>query len=191
MKVSFSKSGNEIIAGIRNGNSKMMEDLYLEYRNEFISWSIQKFSISEDDALDHYQDVMTIFYEKVMSERITEVSSTIKTYVFGIGKNRVRQQFDELTRKERHENGLTEYYQFLAAEEESNELYNASRNGVNRIFDSIGEACKKILRLFYFEKRSMNEIAEILGHKSEGVSRTTKKRCLEKIRSELKSFNNG
>ena len=55
-----------------------------------------------------------------------------------------------------------------------------------RIFSAIGEGCKEILRLFYFEKRSMSEIAEIMGHKSEAVSRTTKKRCLEKIRSEVK-----
>jgi RNA polymerase sigma-70 factor (ECF subfamily) len=163
-----------------------MEDVYFKYRKEFVSWSQGKFGISEDDALDHYQDTLTIFFEKVLNGSISEIESSLKTYLFGIGKNRVRQQFDASSRKERHEEGLKEHYQFLAEDEDASVAYEESRSQTLEIFHSIGEGCKEILRLFYYEKKSMSEIADIMGHKSEGVSRTTKKRCLEKIRSQVK-----
>ncbi|WP_436517968.1 RNA polymerase sigma factor [Ekhidna sp. To15] len=186
MKVSFRKSEKEIIADIRGGNSKVMESLYLQHRNEFVSWSVGKFGISEDDALDHFQDTMTIFFEGVMNSKITEIGSSLKTYLFGIGKNRIRQQFDAKNRGDKHEGGLTEHYQFLAEDEDASEAYEQARSQTSRLFESLGEACREILRLFYFEKRSMSEIATAMQHKNEAVTRTTKKRCLEKLRNEAK-----
>ncbi len=185
MKVSFRKSEKEIIVDIRGGDSKAMERLYLKYRKEFVSWSIGKFGISEDDALDHYQDTMTIFFEKVMNGKLVEIESTIKTYVFGIGKNRIRQKFDATSREEKHEVGLSEHYHFLATDQDASEAYELARSQTKELFESLGDSCKQILRLFYFEKRSMSEIADLMNHKSEAVSRTTKKRCLEKLRSKI------
>jgi len=66
-----------------------MEKLYVQYRKEFVGWSMKKYGIPKDEALDHYQDTMTIFFEKVISGSLEEVQSSIKTYVFGIGKNRM------------------------------------------------------------------------------------------------------
>lgn len=186
MKVSFRRSERDILASIRKGNQRVMEEVYFKHRKEFISWSIRKFDITEDDALDHYQDTLTIFFEKVMNGSIVEIESTLKTYLFGIGKNRVRQQFDVSGRKEKHQDGLAEHYRFLAEDDAAGDAYEEARNKTLQLFNVIGEGCKEILRLFYYEKRSMSEIADIMGHKSEAVSRTTKKRCLEKIRSQVK-----
>lgn len=163
----------------------MMEKVYLHYRKEFVNWSTGKFGIPESEALDHYQDTMTIFFEKVLNGDLKQLESSLKTYLFGIGKNKVRQQFDEQKRKERHEEGLAEHYHFMASDNGLSEEYELARSQTRKMFDGLGEACKQILRLFYYEKKSMSEIADLLGHKSEGVSRTTKKRCLEKLRTKV------
>lgn len=186
MKVSFRKSEKDVLDSIRNGNDRVMEKVYFRYKEEFVSWTIKKFGISQDDALDHYQDTLTIFFEKVINGSITVIESSLKTYLFGIGKNRVRQQFDDENRKERHGEGLAEHYRFLAEDEDASVVFEEARNQTQGLFEAIGEACKEILRLFYYEKKSMSEIARLMGHKSEAVSRTTKKRCLEKIRSKVK-----
>lgn len=186
MKVSFRKNEKEIIADIREGDSKAMENVYKKYRSEFVNWSGGKYGISEDDARDHYQDTMTIFFEGVVNGKVTEIGSSLKTYLFGIGKNRIRQQFDAKSRGDKHEEGLAEHYQFLAEDEDASEAYEQARIHTSRLFELLGETCKEILRLFYFEKRSMSEIAKAMQHKNEAVTRTTKKRCLEKLRNEAK-----
>ncbi len=184
MKISFRKSDNQVVADIRGGDSKAMEQVYVRYRSEFVRWSIGKFGISEDDALDHYQDTLTIFFEKIMNGSLDEIGSSLKTYLFGIGKNRVRQQFDASSREEKHEAGVIEHYRFLAQDDELTETYEDARDQTRSMLDSLSDNCREILRLFYFEKRSMSEIADLMKHKSEAVSRTTKKRCMEKLRSE-------
>lgn len=186
MRVSFSKSQSSLLASIRSGDSRAMEMIYAKYRNEFISWGKSKYKLSEDEMLDHYQDVLTIFFEKVINGTLETVESTIKTYLFGIGKNKIMQQFDRDGRKKRHEEHVSEHYSFLARNENALGIFETAKETSKRIFETIGEPCKTILRLFYFDKKSMTEIASAMGHKNEGVSRTTKKRCLEKIRSELK-----
>ncbi|WP_425393070.1 RNA polymerase sigma factor [Ekhidna sp.] len=186
MKISFRKSEREIIISIREGDQQIMEDVYFKYRKDFVNWSMGKFGISKDDALDHYQDTLTIFFEKVMNGSLSDIESSLKTYLFGIGKNKVRQQFEGEARKEKHGEGLKEHYRFLAEDGDASIIFEEAKRQTAELFNSIGEGCKEILRLFYYEKRSMSEIASIMGHKNEGVSRTTKKRCLEKIRSEVK-----
>jgi len=44
-------------------------------------------------------------------------------------------------------------------------------------------ACKKILILFYYENRSMKEIAEIMNLANDKVAKNKKNRCLNKLRS--------
>ncbi|MDA0196626.1 MAG: sigma-70 family RNA polymerase sigma factor [Bacteroidetes bacterium] len=193
MRVIFFKKEKELLSRIRSGDERAMESVYTNYRNDFIRWSKAKYSISANDSLDHYQDTVTIFFEKVMNGTLTEIESTIKTYLFGIGKNRIKQRIDSEIRKEQHTAALVEHYRFLAENDEMIETFNAAQEATRRVFDSIGEPCKTILKLFYFEKKVMTEIAKEMGHKSEAVSRTTKKRCLEKIRSSvlLKSNDDG
>ena len=184
MKVSFRKSEEDVIASIQRGDSKSMEEAYLRYRKEFVKWSMGKFGISEDDALDHYQDTMTIFFEKVMNGTLFRIDSSLKTYLFGIGKNKVRQQFDKEHKIEKHGEGLVEHYRFLAEDGGAAEAYEEAKAQTKKMFAMLGDACKELLKLFYFDKRSMSEIAKMMNHKGEGVTRTTKKRCLEKLRSQ-------
>lgn len=186
MKISFRRSDKDIVASIREGNQRVMEDVYFKYRSEFVAWSRNTFGISSEDALDHYQDTLTVFFEKAMSGTLISIESSLKTYLFGIGKNMVRQQFEEINRMRRHEGALVEHYRFLSDNVEAEAVYDEARRQTRELFETIGDACKEILRLFYFEKRSMSEIAFIMKHKNEAVSRTTKKRCLEKIRSQIR-----
>lgn len=176
----------DLLERIRKRDAKAMERIYSEHRNEFIHWSIGKFGINEEEALDHYQEVITLFLEKVLNGTLENIDSSIKTYLFGIGKNRVFQSFDEKKRLEKHMDAVSEHYQFLISSDESLEAFRETRSKAAVALNELGAACKELLQLFYFEKLSMSEIAARLGHKNEGVSRTTKKRCLEKIRLQMK-----
>ena len=190
MRISFSKRERDVLERIRSGDEKAMERIYNEHRNEFIGWSVENHSISEQDALDHYQDTITIFFEKVMNGTLREIESSVKTYLFGIGKNRILQQFQRENTRLRHEEEVSEHYRFLA-EKELNEIYVSAGETTADMFSMLGEKCKEILKLFYFDKKSMTEIANLMEFKNEGVARTSKKRCLEKIRQQMTMSVNG
>lgn len=49
-----------------------------------------------------------------------------------------------------------------------------------------GKKCLQLLQAFYYEKRSMTEIAQHLQYKTQHVATVQKYKCLEKIREQVK-----
>jgi len=56
---------------------------------------------------------------------------------------------------------------------------------VHKILDSLSEACRKLFEKFYFDNKSLKEIAEDLGYSSEGSAKTQKNKCIKRIQSHM------
>jgi RNA polymerase sigma factor (sigma-70 family) len=169
-----------------------IEQLYLEHRPRFSRWAGRCFRLGAQDALDLYQDAVVVFVRNVRVGRLDPVSCTPVTYLFAIGRNlalkRLRDgkrtlapdelddellsvpaDLDELMREEHH--------QYLV------------RNGMARLSDRERE----IIRLYYFEERSMAEIASLMGYKNADVAKKMKHVSFQKLaefigRAELPQF---
>ena len=77
----------------------------------------------------------------------------------------------------------------LLGDEENNDidddiLKDKRLEDVMLAFKNLGEACKSLLRMFYFEKKSMKFIAEELALDS-ASTRNKKYRCMEKLRASI------
>ena len=66
------------------------------------------------------------------------------------------------------------------------ELRQTKRDLLNTL-EALGENCKKILLLFYYENRSMKEILAELPYENEQVVRNKKSKCLKKLETLVKS----
>ena len=53
--------------------------------------------------------------------------------------------------------------------------------------ESMGKKCLELLQAFYYEQRSMQEIAERFHYKTRHSATVQKHKCLEKVREELKT----
>ena len=72
--------------------------------------------------------------------------------------------------------------------EESDDLNEISlerKELLNRILDDLGEPCKEILKLFYFNNLSADEIAEIMDYKNGNTVKNLKYKCLQRIKKSL------
>ena len=56
-----------------------------------------------------------------------------------------------------------------------------SKADLMKVMDQLGENCKKILLLFYYENKSMKEIVTELPYENEQVVRNKKSKCLKKL----------
>lgn len=185
MNIAFSRSDDVYIKRIRSGDEQAMERVYFNYRDEFLNWAKRKFSLSHEEALEQYQESVTILFEKIVNGSLHRLEGSLKSYLFGIGKNRIMQGFDAENRQDKHQQDLSEHYRFLAEDQGARQIYEKAKKATKEIFKTLEEPCKTVLKLFYFDKKPMTVIAEELGYKNEGVARTTKKRCLEKIRDKF------
>lgn len=169
----------EVIAEIRTKKNETLGDIYILYREEFVRWLVKSHNCTVDDAMDIYQNVILIFYENVLSWKVEKIQCDLKTYLFAIGKNKVmelRRRNFKMVRKEKVKEVIVNEQESDGDEREQQILK------IEQKFELIGHGCRNLLKLFYYEKKSIREITKILGYKNEASAKNQKYKCMEKLR---------
>ena len=53
---------------------------------------------------------------------------------------------------------------------------------LDRVFDSMPAECKQLLKLFYWERKPMDDIASVLGMRNADSAKTKKSKCMNKFK---------
>jgi RNA polymerase sigma factor (sigma-70 family) len=173
---------NRLIEQIRAGDQKAITRIYTMYKADFLLYS-SRFSIDEDDAVDIYQDSIITLYENIRSGKLASLSSSLKTYLFAIGKYKI---FNSLKVK-LHTADFAEYESLLEEDNEDERLLLKEENiaKLQVAYQQLGTKCQDVVKLFYYENLSIEEIKERLGYSSKDVVKSQKSRCLRQIREIL------
>jgi RNA polymerase sigma-70 factor (ECF subfamily) len=175
----------ESLEALRSGSDFVLKRIYEENRSKFLNYA-KRFSISDEDVLDVYQDSYVIFYNNVMSGKLKNLNSSVSTYLFAIGKNLI---FDKM----RRENKKVQY-KVVDFEPDEVDVYNLNFSGVEtndrqkklfEHFSDLGTKCQEILSFFYYEGLTISEIMEVGGYNSENVVKATKSRCLKTLKDKM------
>ena len=129
---------------------------------------------NKEDAEDIFQDALLILYKKAKTGEFV-LSSSIKTYIVAVAKNL---WYAELRRKGKEV--ITEDFNEPIEEPMIEQEQHFKR--AEMAFNLLGEKCKQLLILFYFRKKSMQEVARTLEFSNEKVAKNQKYRCLEKAK---------
>ena len=133
-----------------------------------------------DDAQDIFQEVMVAFVNLVKAGKFRGESS-IKTFLYALNKNIWLNELKKRGRAEVREinyekaSDKTEYGVNAALEARE------ANAGLMKVMDELGETCKKILLLYYYENQSMKEILISLNYENEQVVRNKKYKCLKRL----------
>ncbi len=132
------------------------------------------------DAEDVIQETMITFIEMVREKKFRGESS-IKTVLYTITKNlwitKIRKNTQENLRIDKY---LLENEDF-EADVSSHLQKREAKSVIEKMFDKIGESCKKILTLFYYEDLSFKEILDQTEYENEQVLRNKKYKCLKSL----------
>jgi RNA polymerase sigma factor (sigma-70 family) len=131
------------------------------------------------DAKDIFHDALVIYYEK-MTEDHFEVTSTPQAYILGIAKHLWLAKFKDDRGKIKLDD--------LPANISIPADYYAPKSyqRLLRMLELTGQRCLELLRAFYYDKRSMNDIADTFGYSNVRTATVQKFKCLEKIRNTIK-----
>lgn len=175
----------EIVANLRSG-LRMDETIKAIYRNYFegLSWYITNNSGSEQDAEDIFQEVVVNFIELVQKDKFRG-ESTIKTFLFSMNRhtwlNELKRRGRAMAREEKFERGQErtemDHSQLMTDREE--------KTAVADLVAALGDTCKKILTLFYYDNLSMKEILDATDYENEQVVRNKKYKCLKQLEQML------
>jgi len=182
-------NNNDVIHKIKSGDKAALEEVYIKYRPEFIGWMTSVHKVSLGDAKELYQQSVLVLYENIVNGKLMEMNSNIKTYLYAVGKNK----FSELKRHwNRNVAEMDDTMPDHSAFEEA-ERMDLLVNFSEKALALLGNPCKELLELYYYHRKSMVEIAEILGYKGEASARNQKYKCLLRLKDifqeELKKNN--
>jgi RNA polymerase sigma factor (sigma-70 family) len=170
---------DQLIYDLRHGRSDTLDLVYTAYREDFIHWMMTHNACGIEEARDIYQQCIIIFYENIVSGKLTTLTSSLKTYLYGIGKNKLR----ELTRGKQKERSLN------AADFETSQQYDeAMLQQVETCVENLGEPCRSMLIEFYYHKRSIDELKAKFGYKNIESAKNQKYKCLERLRKMVREY---
>lgn len=169
----------------------IVRDWYNRLRPSFMRRLTQQFpSLTLGDAENLYQDTFIAIYDNLLADRVRQDTSW-DSYIMTIGLN--------LANKAMRRMSITDS---LDAEERNSESPNFTARKVELLMKSVPEdeetlsdklevqsllgnelthtpePCASIIRYFYYEDMSMDEIAEEIGYKNAQTAKAKKSQCM-------------
>lgn len=175
-----------VISGLKNQDEKVVSKVYSEYRSGFILFA-QRFQLEQTQILDVYQDTLIALCENAKKGYLDNLSSSLKTYIFSIGKYKIFALLKKEQKKLSYED--TEYltHEWIVDEPiEETESIKALQTAI----PLLGEQCVKIIKLFYYDEKNLDEITEIMNYGNKNVVKSQKSRCLKQLKDLIKSQTN-
>lgn len=169
---------------LKQGDSDTLKRIYLTYREECLAFMNQRYQMEGETALDVYQDVILALHRNVLAGKLTELSSSLKTYLFAIAKNLCLKKMEQ--RNTLYASSYPELLEGLIEENDYDYDTDQRLKQLMQQYAEMGEPCKSVLNLYYFKRFSMRQIAEQLKYQSADVAKTQKSRCIKMLRNLLK-----
>lgn len=180
-------SDAELLAAIRQGSGldAAIKSIYIEYF-EGLAWIVLNNSGSQQDAEDIFQEVLVNFIAAVKKDKFRGESS-VKTFLFSMTKHT---WLNELKKRGRSEMRELKYERAKDPHEPDVSHVIAGRETKKQLMDVVerlGDTCKKILVMFYYDNLSMKEILTRLEYENEQVVRNKKYKCLKQLEQMITS----
>lgn len=173
----------EIIDSLKNGDSSLFKEFYLAELEKFKAWCYREAQMDHDEARDLYQESQMYLYENIVHGKLTKLNSKLSTYLYAIAKNQLHGSMRKASTMQKHEIKLTEHLTFLGGMEDLNLQKQALAHKVSEAMNRLLDPCQSLLRLFYYDNLSFEQIAARMGYKNKDVAKNQKKRCLDKLRT--------
>ncbi|MEM9857840.1 MAG: sigma-70 family RNA polymerase sigma factor [Bacteroidota bacterium] len=175
----------ELFSALQAGQKDAILTLYRGHKRDFIKWCKRSFNLEEEDAADLYQDTVIIFYNNLRNGKLTDLTSSLKTYLFAIGKHLALKMIERKSKMVVSEDMYDPSLSYIPVDlfEEADK-----KKVIAKILNQMGEPCKSILTLFYFHGFSMDVIARRLNYKNEHVVKSQKLRCFKTLKEKATKF---
>ncbi|WP_373517932.1 RNA polymerase sigma factor [Pricia sp.] len=178
---------NQAVEDLRSDDRLKLKALYNQYRAEFLGFG-KRYNLDQDALADVYQEAFLALRKRAINGKLGNIQSSLKTYLFGIGKHMI---FDAL--KEKNRNVSYESNMHLVGEEIAEIELDAmppltqEQSLLRKYFKELGEKCRQVLTLFYYRGLNIEEIAQAAGYGNANVVKAQKSRCLKTLRQLINS----
>ena len=181
-------SDEELIQNLQGNNllKRKAEDALFKQYIYFIKEGVKKYALQEDEAFDAYSDTILQAIDNIRKGHF-ENRSALKTYLYRIFINKC---VDLLRKKTTNKNSV---HQTASLSDMLILIADPAKTVVQQLIErtdmeslknklqELGESCRKLLMLFA-DGFSDREVSVLMEYKSADVVKTSRLRCLDKLR---------
>ncbi len=173
----------QLIAQLKSRDRKALSSVYRDYRAEFLRF-MSRYNATENTLEDIFQDALIVVYENAQTGKLDELKSSLKTYLFGIGKFMLFKLFRD-SKKEvlpGDDYVFDNYEREVIKDVYEDDGPNDYQKRLVANFKKLGDKCREILELFYLKGLKLEEIVTVQGYDNKNVVKSQKSRCLKSLR---------
>lgn len=172
----------EYIRGFASNDNRVLRRFERNFRGPFIAYLRSKTGKSTDYLENIFQEAWVRLWQNVTSGRLTEsdLTASLSTYFNQIGYYTYLET--ERKYKEVISNDALKMLDFLEDDAEQLQKRIERETFVDNAVSEMGSPCSQLLSLFYFERKSGEEIAEVMGYANTDTVKTAKYKCVQKLK---------
>ena len=189
----------QLVLGIQSNNPIVWRYICRNLKSPFMATIKQVCitSLPSDDMDDVFQESCLILMENIKTGKFEiREGSRLFSYFVEIGKRTMQTALRRHVKHHPTEQQTTDTPHIIQIwsgpaskvnESESEtisieEKQNEQDKFLDRVFDSMPDTCKILLKKFYWEHKPMDELASMLGLKNSDTAKTKKNRCMNKFK---------
>ncbi|MBL7712227.1 MAG: sigma-70 family RNA polymerase sigma factor [Chitinophagaceae bacterium] len=174
-----------MLEGLARNDRKITEQVYRDNFRQVQAW-VQAHGGSSDDGDDVFQEAMTVLFQKAQQEAF-RLSCKIGTYLVAVSKYIWYKKLQQQSRRpdftpfdDGDEEGGTQFaYEDDVKVQEEREVHFEQ---LDLAMEELGEPCRSLLKAFYNEDKSMQDIAALFGYTNPDNAKTQKYKCLMRLK---------
>ncbi len=167
---------SDLINALKRGESPAFRKVYVLYFG-MIRYLIVQNKGREEDAKDIFQEALVVLYEQLSTGKLI-LTCELKTWLYAVCRNKWLRQLE----KSKRELKFTDFEPIenvsVPQEEKSDEVHVMLRKSL----EQLGVQCRKMLLLFYYFRKSMEEIAVDMSYTNADNAKAQKYKCLQKLK---------
>lgn len=171
----------QIFKQIKEGNKQeVLQELYKEYYPKLERYICSRNGLSED-AKDIFQESIIIFYQKVITNTISYPQYKASSFILGVSQKLWINKIRKGKVIEKHQEYVKLHEKDIDIDNFDHLLTDRRKELAKNILGSLGDKCKDILTLVFYNNLTLKEIAQELGYASEDSAKTSHYRCRQKL----------
>ena len=177
-----------IISGFRNNDQQVINSFYNANCPLFLNYFKTHYGKSQEYILDLFQDVCVILWQNIHDGKLREdnLSSSLTTYILSIGKYTLMAK--DRKYKEIVDDKAINNLRFIADDAEELKYQIEREDFIDRVVSSLKSPCNDLLRAFYWDKLSGQQIALKLGYSNPDSVKAQKSKCMSKLKQLVSRF---